>query len=274
MLTLFLVAVLVTGVLAINLVSSEVYASGQGKGNDNGKGKSGHAEEGCETATAASEGKTKNPHCDDDGDGVSNANDVCPGFDDNADADNDGIPDGCDLDIDGDGFPNSQEIALGTDPNDPADFPGCGGSNTVDFCIDGDGIATPGRGTFTALWGDVLSTWPAFDITNPQGIDAMKTLPGVWVIGISDLHTEDVNICPGALRNAVHDLGVDCKILDLNGDLVNLEPVSCDFEFAIPFTGCPPFAGPNSVKWIDTGSNAWDNGEDIILDVNGNGIFD
>ena len=33
---------------------------------------------------------------DSDGDGVCNANDVCPGFDDNDDADNDGIPDGCD----------------------------------------------------------------------------------------------------------------------------------------------------------------------------------
>ncbi len=33
---------------------------------------------------------------DDDGDGVCNTSDVCPGFDDNIDADNDGIPDGCD----------------------------------------------------------------------------------------------------------------------------------------------------------------------------------
>ena len=33
---------------------------------------------------------------DSDGDGVCDESDVCPGFDDNLDADNDGIPDGCD----------------------------------------------------------------------------------------------------------------------------------------------------------------------------------
>ena len=33
---------------------------------------------------------------DDDGDGVCNFADVCPGSDDNADVDNDGTPDGCD----------------------------------------------------------------------------------------------------------------------------------------------------------------------------------
>lgn len=60
----FLVAVLVTGILAINIISTEVYGSGQGKGNDDGKGKPGHGEQGCETAKAASEGRTNNPHCD------------------------------------------------------------------------------------------------------------------------------------------------------------------------------------------------------------------
>ena len=50
---------------------------------------------------------------DDDSDGVCNADDVCPGFDDNVDTDNDTVPDGCDLcpgfndltDFDGDGVP-------------------------------------------------------------------------------------------------------------------------------------------------------------------------
>ncbi|MCF6349554.1 MAG: gliding motility-associated C-terminal domain-containing protein [Flavobacteriaceae bacterium] len=41
-----------------------------------------------------------------DGDNVPNADDICPGSDDNADADGDGVPDGCDLDIDNDGIPN------------------------------------------------------------------------------------------------------------------------------------------------------------------------
>jgi len=33
---------------------------------------------------------------DSDGDGVCDSDDVCPGFDDNLDSDNDGTPDGCD----------------------------------------------------------------------------------------------------------------------------------------------------------------------------------
>jgi hypothetical protein len=43
---------------------------------------------------------------DDDNDGVNNGNDICEGHDDNADKDNDNIPDGCDADIDGDGVDN------------------------------------------------------------------------------------------------------------------------------------------------------------------------
>lgn len=36
------------------------------------------------------------PCADEDGDGVCDVADLCAGFDDNADADNDGVPDGCD----------------------------------------------------------------------------------------------------------------------------------------------------------------------------------
>ncbi len=58
---------------------------------------------------------TRNIPCPDaDLDGVCDADDICPGGDDNVDTDNDGVPDGCDvcpggddtLDIDGDGFPD------------------------------------------------------------------------------------------------------------------------------------------------------------------------
>ncbi|MCH3885549.1 DUF642 domain-containing protein [Tenacibaculum aquimarinum] len=48
--------------------------------------------------------------CDDDGDGVLNVNDICNGFDDNADIDGDNVPDGCDLDNDNDGILDSDEI--------------------------------------------------------------------------------------------------------------------------------------------------------------------
>ncbi len=41
---------------------------------------------------------------DSDGDGVSDAHDICPGFDDTVDADADGIPDGCDVLVSVDGL--------------------------------------------------------------------------------------------------------------------------------------------------------------------------
>lgn len=42
--------------------------------------------------------------CDDDGDGITNSSDLCVGYDDNLDYDNDLVPDGCDLDDDNDGI--------------------------------------------------------------------------------------------------------------------------------------------------------------------------
>lgn len=60
---------------------------------------------------------------DSDGDGVANDDDICEGFDDNADGDGDEIPDGCDncpedsnndqLDSDGDGIGDACDVATG-----------------------------------------------------------------------------------------------------------------------------------------------------------------
>ncbi|WP_159018191.1 gliding motility-associated C-terminal domain-containing protein [Algibacter sp. L3A6] len=50
--------------------------------------------------------------CDADDDGVLDANDVCNGFDDTADNDSDGVPDGCDLDDDNDGISDTVECDI------------------------------------------------------------------------------------------------------------------------------------------------------------------
>ncbi|HNO77876.1 MAG TPA: choice-of-anchor Q domain-containing protein [Phycisphaerae bacterium] len=55
---------------------------------------------------------------DDDGDGVCNSVDICPGSDDNMDSDSDGVPNDCDIcegfddaeDVDGDGIPDGCEV--------------------------------------------------------------------------------------------------------------------------------------------------------------------
>ncbi|MCH9031196.1 MAG: right-handed parallel beta-helix repeat-containing protein [candidate division Zixibacteria bacterium] len=103
---------------------------------------------------------------DADGDGVSDCNDVCEGFDDNIDSDSDGTPDGCDncpsdsskiesgvcgcgvsdTDSDGDGTPDCNDICPGFDDSIDSDSDGapdgcdiCPGFNdTLDS--DGDGL--------------------------------------------------------------------------------------------------------------------------------------
>ncbi len=73
-------------------------------------------ENGVPTAVSSGQGKGSSADytvtsdlCDDDGDGVNNANDKCPYFDDTIDSDNDGIPDGCDVDDDNDGISDCEE---------------------------------------------------------------------------------------------------------------------------------------------------------------------
>ena len=64
--------------------------------------------------------------CDDDGDGVNNANDQCPYSNDAIDSDGDGVPDGCDIDDDNDGIEDCTESsdsfssAFGWTMNNPA----------------------------------------------------------------------------------------------------------------------------------------------------------
>ena len=89
---------------------------------------------------------------DEDGDGVPDNEDICPGFDDTVDSDFDSIPDGCDAcpldadnDADGDGICGDIDVCPGGDDTQNAD-----GDTLPDFCdacpvdpendADGDGI--------------------------------------------------------------------------------------------------------------------------------------
>ena len=113
--------VMVSGLL-LGSMGSDVFASGQGKGSDEGKGNEDHGKKGCENANDNAKVKEKNPHCVDnepcdpviwyqdiDGDGFgdpnsSRAGDVCNqpvGFvADDTDCDDNNefvpVPDGCD----------------------------------------------------------------------------------------------------------------------------------------------------------------------------------
>lgn len=85
---------------------------------------------------------------DDDGDGVPNACDACPGFDDFADADGDGLPDGCDAcpnratgDIDSDGLVDANDapmfVSLLLDSSSASDDEFCAADVNQDGAVDG-----------------------------------------------------------------------------------------------------------------------------------------
>lgn len=152
-----------------------------------------------------------------------------------------------------------------------------------DICIDGDGVASPtdgGPAAFEVQVGDALTSFPVTGGPPFSGLDAFDNDgDGNWSSG-DDLHVEDPQavdtdgnrVCTTAMRNAVHDLGSDCKVLDIDGSLTDGQPVDCDVEFQIEFVAG---ACDSRVRYLDTnGNGVWNSGEDLVLDVNNNGVFD
>lgn len=153
----------------------------------------------------------------------------------------------------------------------------CGAcAGVFDKCIDADGTASCGDGLPAAaevLVGTPLTPFPQ-PVFNGSGLDMFDNDGNAaWTFGPAgdDLHAEDFTFCPTAIRNAVHDLGADCCVLDLDGSFFTGQPVSCDLE--VGAFCVPPL--PSPIMFNDVNANgAWDDGEDIVLDINGNGIFD
>lgn len=143
-----------------------------------------------------------------------------------------------------------------------------------DLFIDVDGIATLGRGLpsgIDSLICGSLTSWPTgFYIEGIDWFDNDGTC--TWTLG-DDLHLEaPQGACPTGIRNALHEVGADCDVLDLDGSLFNGQQVDVDLESGTTFTGCPGV--DPLLKFFDANANGfWDNGEDIVLDVNGDGVF-
>jgi subtilisin family serine protease len=159
-------------------------------------------------------------------------------------------------------------------PSVPPPPPACRG--TFDACIDADGIATPGDGLPGAAEVTVGTTLAGFPVTtsNDSGLDMFDNDGnGMWTLAPSgdDLHSEGPGVCATAIRDAVHQPGADCVVLDLDGSLTFGQRVTCDLEFLISFTTpCPA-----NIRFNDSnGNGGWDNGEDIVLDGNNNAVFD
>jgi hypothetical protein len=150
------------------------------------------------------------------------------------------------------------------------------GPCTIDEIIDADGTSSAQSGDPGArevMPGDALATFPDGDATQ-SGLDMFdQDNNQAWTQGVDDLHLEDPSMCATAIRDGIHQLGLDCKVLDINGDLADGDAVDCDLEEAVSFSGMP--CPPTGVKYHDAnGNGSYDDGEDIVLDVNNNGVFD
>ncbi len=148
----------------------------------------------------------------------------------------------------------------------------CGG--VLDRCVDADGFATAGDGIPAAAEvkeGDALTSFGLCPAPRVRTYVDMfdQDSSGTWTAG-DDLHVEDPAL--GGDPDAFHDnnaLFVDPVILDLNGSLFDGEPVDVDLDGFLGTLPNPP------LRYHDTnGNGCWDSGEDIVLDVNNNGVFD
>jgi hypothetical protein len=225
---------------------------------------------------------------DTDGDGVGDACDACPGWDDAADADLDYTPDGCDLcpgaddgdDIDGDGVP----AACDGCPDDfdplPLDTDGDGVGNACDACpgaddaLDADGDSAP----------DGCDACPGADDRNdvdrdgaPDDCDACPDFDD-----FDDADGDGIGAgcdrCP-----EVADPGQEDADLDTVGDACDACP---GFDDAIDgdgdgaadgCDGCPAIADPGQEDAdLDTVDDLCDRcpGADDRLDLDGDGVPD
>lgn len=141
--------------------------------------------------------------------------------------------------------------------------------------IDADGTASPGDGVpdyIEVTLGDALTSWPTGGYV--EGIDWFDTDGNcTWTMG-DDLHVEGP-LYAGAIRDGIHDDNAsyfDPLVLDLDGSLLDGDQVDVDLETGTTFTGCPGV--DPLMKFFDANGNGfWDNGEDIVLDLDGDGIF-
>ena len=181
---------------------------------------------------------------DTDDDGVLNDVDVCEGFDDNADHDADGVPDGCDLDNDNDGILDTIENAAcggicDTDGDTIPDY--------LDLDSDNDGIYDVVEAGGVDADQDGREDDPDGDPTNNNGVPG----PG---IGISPIDTgndgsfdfqntdSDGDGCPDANEayNNANTAGSD------DGQFGEPDPASVDGNGLVTETGVDYTIGTNS----------------------------
>ncbi len=139
--------------------------------------------------------------------------------------------------------------------------------------VDADGTSTAGPGGAAdtqVKCGSPLTSWPAASDAPAEGIDwfdnDFTVGPRTWTPG-DGLHVEGPAY-PGAIRNGIHD-ATDPVVV---GVTPVGKAVSVDLEFNIDFGGGGGI-DPH-LKFFDANGNGnWDDGEDIVLDADLDGIL-
>ncbi len=144
--------------------------------------------------------------------------------------------------------------------------------------IDADGTASAGDGVPGAVTVAVLDPLVGFPTGFwIEGLDWFDNdLSLTWTAG-DDLHVEDPTTHPGAIRDGLHQVGLDPVVLDLDTSLWNGQPVNVDLETGTvdPSGSVDPGAMDPRIKFRDDSvvNGFWDNGEDLVLDLNLDSIF-
>ncbi|MFD1294960.1 choice-of-anchor A family protein, partial [Lutibacter holmesii] len=214
--------------------------------------------------------------CDDDNDGVSNANDKCNGFDDANDIDGDGIPDFCDLDDDNDGILDSDECTSadldwngsdqyeytnGVDPTFTlTDLSGSGVNVTVSAVYTGTNPPTEsltGDGGLTySTDGDVLQLLPAWTSLAVSGSDPLVTYTFEFTesvilnnVDIKDLDRQNT------FTDAVKVLAEDASGNSVTLDITEGSIISIDANGFYYFDGDLNSAFDDETHWLKVNSN-------------------
>ncbi len=223
---------------------------------------------------------------DEDGDGVPDTDDTCPGFDDSDDFDGDGFPSGCDDDDDGDGTLDADDLCANTplgalvDWGCPMDEDEDGVYDGLDLCpnsvgfegVDSNGCDLDSDNDGIPDFDDTCANTPQGEVTNSAGCSSSQ------IDSDSDGVFDSLDLCP----NSVGFEGVDSNGCDLDSDNDGIP----DFDdtcantpqgAAVDYTGCPmdsDFDGVyDGIDECPSSNNPSPSDMDKSSEVDSNGCF-
>ena len=188
---------------------------------------------------------------DEDNDGVQDLHDICPGFDDSNDFDNDGTPDGCDEDDDGDGTLDEDDLCPNTPIGAIVDW-GCPMDSDEDGVYDGldlcpESVNYAGVDSNGCDLDSDSDGIPDFDDSCPDTPIGEELVNGLNSLGCSssqidtdgDGVNDSIDICPNSIGLA----GVDSDGCDLDSDsdgIPNFDDSCPDTpsEYIVDYIGC------------------------------------